>query len=216
MESGRGKTSGVSKRCRLYLVTPPAFERRAFAEQLKAALGAGDVASLQLRMKNAADDDIRRATDLLMPIAQSAGVAFILNDRPDLAAQLRADGVHIGQDDTAYAEARALVGKGAIIGVTCHASRHLAIEAAQAGADYVAFGAFFPTTTKETKAQADIELLAWWSDLMTAPVVAIGGITVANAKPLIEAGADFLAVCAGVWNHPNGPAAAVKAFNASF
>jgi thiamine-phosphate pyrophosphorylase len=206
----------VSARCRLYLVTPPAFALRPFAEQLKAALGAGDVASLQLRMKNAADDDIRRAADALMPIAQSSGVAFILNDRPNLSAQLRADGVHIGQDDMPYAEARALVGKDAIIGVTCHASRHLAIEAAGAGADYVAFGAFFPTTTKEPKASADVELLAWWSELMTVPCVAIGGITVEYAKPLVDAGADFLAVCAGVWNHPNGPAAAVKAFNAQF
>jgi thiamine-phosphate pyrophosphorylase len=206
----------VSARCRLYLVTPPAFALRPFAEQLNAALGAGDVASLQLRMKSAADDDIRRAADALMPIAQSHNVAFILNDRPDLAVQLRADGVHIGQDDMPYAEARALVGKDAIVGVTCHASRHLAIEAAGAGADYVAFGAFFPTTTKEPKAQADIELLAWWSEVMTVPVVAIGGITVANAKPLIEAGADFLAVCAGIWNHPDGPAAAVTAINGLF
>lgn len=206
----------MSARCRLYLVTPPAFALRPFAEQLNAALGAGDVASLQLRMKSAADDDIRRAADALMPIAQSHNVAFILNDRPDLAVQLRADGVHIGQDDMPYAEARALVGKDAIVGVTCHASRHLAIEAAGAGADYVAFGAFFPTTTKEPKAQADIELLAWWSEVMTVPVVAIGGITVANAKPLIEAGADFLAVCAGIWNHPDGPAAAVTAINGLF
>ena len=206
----------MSARCRLYLVTPPAFALRPFAEQLKAALGAGDVASLQLRMKNVADDDIRRAADVLIPIAQSACVAFILNDRPDLAAQLRADGVHIGQDDMAYTEARALIGKDGIVGVTCHASRHLAIEAAGAGADYVAFGAFFPTTTKEPKAQADVGLLAWWSQLMTIPCVAIGGITVENAKPLIAAGADFLAVCAGVWNHPNGPAAAVKTFNALF
>ena len=206
----------VSKHCRLYLVTLPVFDPRDFADQLKAALGAGDVASLQLRMKDAADDEIRRAADQLMPITQSAGVAFIVNDRPDLAAELGADGVHIGQDDLPYARARVIVGNKAIVGVTCHASRHLAVEAANAGADYVAFGAFFPTTTKETKSKAEIDLLAWWSDLMTVPVVAIGGITVENAKPLIGAGADFLAVCAGVWNHPDGPAAAVKAFNALF
>jgi len=206
----------VKERCRLYLITPPVIELPEFAGLLKSALGAGDVASLQLRMKNAGDDEIRRVAHAIMPIAQAAGVAFILNDRPDLAAELGADGVHIGQDDMPCAQARALMGKDAIVGVTCHSSRHLAIEAAEAGADYVAFGAFFPTATKEAKTRADIDIIAWWSGLMTVPCVAIGGITVENAKPLIESGADFLAVSAGVWNHPNGPAAAVKAFNARF
>jgi thiamine-phosphate pyrophosphorylase len=214
MESFSGKPGGVSGRCRLYLVTPPRLDPRSFSEDLSAALGAGDVASLQLRMKDSADDDMRRAAETLMPLAQSAGVAFILNDRPDLAAELGCDGVHIGQDDMPYRQARALVGGNAIVGVTCHASRHLAIEAADAGADYVAFGAFYATVTKEPKARAEIELLRWWSEVMTVPCIAIGGITVENAPPLIEAGADFLAVCAGVWSYPRGPAAAVKAFNA--
>ncbi|MGB8364712.1 MAG: thiamine phosphate synthase [Rhizomicrobium sp.] len=206
----------MSERCRLYLITPPAFELQSFAETLRRALGAGDVAALQLRLKNVSDDDIRRAAETLMPIAQARDVAFIVNDRPDLAAELGADGVHIGQDDASYAEARAAVGPNAIVGVTAHDSRHLAIEAAEAGADYVAFGAFFPTLTKEAKSHADIELLRWWAEMMVVPCVAIGGITVENAKPLIEAGADFLAVSAGVWDWPQGPAAAVKAFNAQF
>ncbi|HWE07004.1 MAG TPA: thiamine phosphate synthase [Rhizomicrobium sp.] len=206
----------MSDRCRLYLVTPPVFDPRSFASTFKNALAAGDIASVQLRLKDVADDEIRRSADLLMPIAQTAGVAFILNDRPDLAAELGADGVHIGQDDASYREARDRVGKDAIVGVTCHASRHLAIEAAEQGADYVAFGAFFPTTTKQPKARADIDLLAWWSELMSVPCIAIGGITIDNARPLIAAGANFLAVCAGVWNHPDGAAAAVKDFNALF
>jgi thiamine-phosphate pyrophosphorylase len=216
MEFGSGKAGGVSERCRLYLITPTAFDPRSFADTLKSALAAGDVATLQLRMKDVADDEIRRATELLMPVARNAGVAFLLNDRPDLAAELGADGVHIGQDDMPYVRARALVGRDAIVGVTCHASRHLAIEAAEAGADYVAFGAFFPTVTKSPKAKADVELLHWWSELMTVPSVAIGGIALENAAPLIEAGADFLAVCAGVWSHPDGPAAAVRRLNALF
>jgi thiamine-phosphate pyrophosphorylase len=206
----------VSDRCQLYLVTPPLLEPRQFAEILKRTLGAADVASLQLRLKGVSDDQIRGAAALLMPIANAANVAFILNDRPDLAAELGADGVHIGQDDMPYTQARALMGSNAVVGITCHASRHLAIEAADAGADYVAFGAFHPTSTKEPKARADIDLLRWWSELMTVPCVAIGGITVENATPLIEAGADFLAVSAGVWSHPDGPAAAVTAFNALF
>jgi thiamine-phosphate pyrophosphorylase len=157
-----------------------------------------------------------RAAEILMPIAQKRDVAFIVNDRPDLAHMLRADGVHIGQEDGSYAEAREIVGKNAIVGVTCHNSRDLAFAAGEAGADYVAFGAFFPTQTKEPKTKADIELLQWWAEAMTVPVVAIGGITVDNAKPLVDAGADFLAISAGVWNYKDGPQAAVREFNALF
>jgi thiamine-phosphate pyrophosphorylase len=201
--------------CRLYLISPPRIAPNDFAGVLKDALKGGDVASFQLRLKDVSDDEIRRATDLLRPIVQANGTAFILNDRPDLAAELGCDGVHVGQEDAPYAEARALLPDG-IVGVTAHDSRHLAMEAAEAGADYVAFGAFFATNTKEPKTSADIELLRWWADMMVVPVVAIGGITVQNAPALVEAGADFLAVSAGVWAHDGGPEAAVRAFNALF
>lgn len=206
----------MTERCRLYLITPPKLEPGAFAETLKRALSAGDVASLQLRLKDVPEGDIVRAVEILMPVTQTAGVAFILNDRPDLAKRLGCDGVHVGQEDASYAEARAALGPHGIVGATCHDSRHLAVEAAEAGADYVAFGAFFPTLTKEATSHADADLLKWWSDLMVVPCVAIGGITVGNAAPLIAAGADFLAVSSGVWDHPDGPEAAVKAFNALF
>jgi thiamine-phosphate pyrophosphorylase len=202
--------------CRLYLISPPHLSPANFSILLREALDGGDVASFQLRMKNVADDAIRRTTDLLRPIVQAAGAAFILNDRPNLAAELGCDGVHIGQEDAPYAEARRLMGPDRIVGVTCHNSRHLAMEAAEAGADYVAFGAFFPTKTKEPKTKADPDLLRMWSETTVVPCVAIGGITVANAPILIEAGADFLAVAAGVWEYPDGPEAAVKAFNALF
>jgi thiamine-phosphate pyrophosphorylase len=206
----------MPERCRLYLITPPKLELKAFAEDLKRAFDAGDIASLQLRLKDAGDDEVRKVAETLMPIAQAANVAFIMNDRPDLAKSLGCDGVHIGQEDAPYAEARAIVGTAAIVGVTCHDSRHFAMEAAEAGADYVAFGAFFPTGTKDAKTRADVELIRWWAELMVVPCVAIGGITVENAKTLIEAGADFIAVSSGVWAHPKGPAAAVRAFNALF
>ncbi len=201
--------------CRLYLISPPKLSATNFLGPLQEALAGGDVASFQLRLKNVSDDEIRRATDILRPVVQAHGTAFILNDRPDLAAELGCDGVHVGQEDASYGEARAALPKG-IVGVTCHDSRHLAMEAAEAGADYVAFGAFFPTQTKEPKTQADIDLLRWWGEMMVVPVVAIGGITIANAPALVEAGADFLAVSAGVWEHPEGPRAAVAAFNALF
>jgi thiamine-phosphate pyrophosphorylase len=202
--------------CRLYLITPPKFEPRAFAEELKRALGAGDAASLQLRLKDVSDDEIARAVETLMPVARKHDVAFILNDRPDLAARLGCDGVHIGQQDASYDAARAAMGRERVVGVTCHGSKDLAFDAGEAGADYVAFGAFFPTATKEVQFHADIELLAWWAQFMTVPAVAIGGITVENAPVLVEAGADFIAVSSGVWNHTAGPGAAVKAFNSLF
>jgi len=188
----------------------------AFADVLRRALEGGDVASLQLRLKDVSDDEVLRVGANLMPIAQRAGVAFIVNDRPDLAKKLGADGVHVGQEDASCAEARALLGPDAIVGVTCHDSRHLAIEAAEAGADYVAFGAFFPTSTKEAKTRAEPELLSWWQEMMQSPCVAIGGITVENGGPLVQAGADFLAVASGVWDHPEGPQAAVRRFNDLF
>jgi thiamine-phosphate pyrophosphorylase len=198
--------------CRLYLITPPTIpDLGAFVESLEAALSAGDVAALQIRLKDVPDARIEAAVREIMPIAQGYGVAVILNDRPDLAARLGCDGVHIGQDDAPYAAARKTMGPNATIGVTCHDSRHLAMEAAEAGADYVAFGAFFPTATKDTVTPTpDLEILSIWQEVMSTPCVAIGGITAENCRPLVEAGADFLAVSGCVWSHPGGSAMAVR------
>ena len=201
--------------CRLYLITPPRLDDlAAFGHVLAHALDAGDVAALQIRLKDQPDEVVAAAVDVLMPIAHARGVAVILNDRPDLAAKLGCDGVHVGQDDAPYAEARRIVGRDRMVGVTCHDSRHLAMEAAEAGADYVAFGAFFPTTTKEAIGHPDPEILTIWQETMETPCVAIGGIKAENARGLAAAGADFLAVSAGVWSYGDGPAAAVKALNA--
>lgn len=201
--------------CRLYLITPPRLDDlAAFGRTLAHALDAGDVAALQIRLKDADDDLIAAATDVILPIAHARGVAVIMNDRPDLAARLGCDGVHIGQTDGSLAEARRIVGPERMVGVTCHDSLHLAMEAAEGGADYVAFGAFFPTRTKDAPTRADPEILTGWQADMVVPCVAIGGITVENARGLAAAGADFLAVSAGVWAHADGPAAAVKALNA--
>jgi len=201
--------------CRLYLITPPRIDDLAeFGRTLSAALDAGDVAALQLRLKDKPDTMIAAAVDALLPIAHSRDAALILNDRPDLAARLGCDGVHVGQDDASCAEARRIVGSGRMVGVTCHDSRHLAMEAAEAGADYVAFGAFFETATKDAPTRAEPELLTIWQETMQTPCVAIGGITVENCRGLAAAGADFIAVSAGVWTYRDGPAAAVAAFNA--
>jgi thiamine-phosphate pyrophosphorylase len=183
-----------------------------FRDTLAEALDAGDVAAVQLRLKGWSEEDLLRAIDVLRPVAQSREVAFLLNDRPDLAKRTGCDGAHVGQDDMPAAQARKLLGD-LMLGVTCHGSRDLAMQAGQAGADYVAFGAFFSSTTKEPTAMADPEILAWWSEMMELPCVAIGGITPENCAGLVRAGADFLAVSAAVWAHAGGPAAAVRAFN---
>jgi len=196
--------------CQLYLVSPAAIDV-GFADRLKAALDGGPVAAFQLRLKDASDDEVLRAAEALMPVCASSEVAFILNDRMDLAKACGADGVHLGQGDGDAREARALLGPQAQIGVTCHDSRHLAMEAGEAGADYVAFGAFFPTSTKETSHRPDPSILSWWTRIFELPCVAIGGIAPDNARPLVEAGADFLAVSSAVWN-ADDPAAAVAAF----
>lgn len=200
----------------LYIITPPSFELNSFKVQLALALDGGPVSSLQLRLKNVTDEGIIEAARVLMPLCHAKDVAFIINDRADIAHKVGADGVHVGQVDMTYDEARAIVGPDCIVGVTANDSRHLSMTAAEQGADYVAFGAFYPTTTKEETTPADISILSWWSELFESPCVAIGGITVFNALPLIDAGADFLAVSSGIWNHPEGPKAAVEQFNALF
>ena len=207
------KTPVASERppCRLYLITPPAIpDLAAFACDLEAALDAGDVAALQIRLMDADDATVLAVVAALKPLAQARGVAVILNDRPDLAARSGCDGVHLGQSDASVAEARSLMGRDAMIGVTCHDSRELAMDAAEAGADYVAFGAFFPTTTKATVHRPDPDILTIWQETVEIPCVAIGGITAATAGELARAGADFVAVSAAVWGHPDGPAAAVR------
>ncbi len=197
--------------CQLYLISPETLPDD-FTATLAAALAAGPVAAFQLRLKHADDATIVAAAQSLLPICREHDVAFILNDRMDLAQQVGADGVHLGQGDGDPKEARRLLGPSVQIGVTCHDSRHLAMEAGEAGADYVAFGAFYPTSTKETTHRPDPSILGWWTTLFELPCVAIGGITPQNAPPLIAAGADFLAVSSAVWQHPQGAAAGVRAF----
>ena len=205
--------TGASDGCRLYLITPPALDPAAFRDLLAAALDAGDVAAVQLRLKEAAPETLARAIEVLRPVAQAREVAFLLNDDPALAVQTGCDGVHVGQTDTPAREARRILGPERMLGVTCHGSRDLAMQAGEDGADYVAFGAFFPSGTKEVAGLVDPEILTWWSELMEPPAVAIGGIDAQNCRTLVEAGADFLAVVGAVWRHPDGPAEGVRAMN---
>ena len=199
--------------CQFYLISPLEVGGD-FPVQLEAALSAGPVAAFQFRVKDVDQHEAAALAEPLQAICAAHDVAFIVNDSVALAKRLKADGVHLGQGDGDVSEARELLGRDAQIGVTCHNSRHLAMEAAEAGADYVAFGAFYPTQTKSVEHIADLDTLQKWSLVTEVPCVAIGGITADNAKPLIDGGADFIAVSNAVWTHPQGPAEAVKAFNA--
>lgn len=206
--------------CQIYLITPPQIsDLDEFCKQLRAALSAAPVACLQIRLKKMNGDkpessDVIQACEAIKPICHEFGTLVIINDDPDLAKQCEADGVHLGQNDMDYFSSRELLGGDAIIGVTCHNSKGLGFEAANAGADYVAFGAFFETPTKAAKYRAETEILEWWQEAVEIPSVAIGGITVENAAQIIEAGADFIAVSSGVWLHPDGPASAVSQLSA--
>jgi len=196
--------------CKLYLISPQEVGG-GFPDRLKAALEPGVAAAFQLRVKDVDEHELARLAEPLQRICADADVAFIVNDSMGLAKRLGADGVHLGQSDGDVRDARALLGPSAQIGKTCHDSRHFAMEAGEAGADYVAFGAFYPTTTKPSNYRPDPAILTWWSTLFEIPCVAIGGITPGNAGPLVDAGADFVAVCQAVWGKDD-PGAAVQAF----
>ena len=200
--------------CQLYLISPLDVSGD-FPLRLAEALGAGDVAAFQLRVKDVDPEEAARLAEPLLAICKKHEVAFVVNDDVTLAKHLGADGVHLGQGDASLEEARAALGKDVQIGITCHDSRHLAMEAGEGGANYVAFGAFFPTRTKETIYRPEPEILKWWSTLMEIPCVAIGGITPENCEPLVAAGADFLAVSSSVWNVAEGPARAIEKFQAA-
>lgn len=204
--------------CRLYLISPPQIELRSFYTQLEEALNAdqpgdaGIIGCFQLRLKDVSEDIIQGAAETLLPLLKDRDIPFLINDNPRIAAAVGADGVHIGQDDTSYEETRSIVGDDAIVGVTCHTSRHMAIIAAEKGADYVTFGAFFPSTSELESDQAEPELVRWWCDTTIVQCVANGGLRVDNCTDAVSAGADFLGVSGGIWHFKDGPGAAVQAF----
>lgn len=204
--------------CRLYLISPPTVELAQFSTDLDAALGAGDVGAFQLRLKDASHDEIVSTAKALLPICRKYNVAFIINDDVDAVLEVGADGVHLGQEDMPIKQARAMLGDDKVIGISCHDSSHMAMEAGDNGADYVAFGAFYPTKSKPPEKLAKYgtptpDTLIWWSTYTVVPSVAIGGMSPQNCGPLVEAGADFIAVITGIWEAENGPASAVHAFN---
>lgn len=215
--SANKKKSSAAKApdpCRLYIISPPSIDDLdAFTKTLDSVFEAGDVASFQLRLKDVEDSEILAAAEAIMPVCVKHEVAMVMNDRVDLARDSGADGVHLGQKDMDVAEARDILGFDAIIGVTCHDSRHLAFAAGEDGADYVAFGAFFDSPTKLSDYRPEPSILTDWEAATEIPCVAIGGVTADNCSVLAEAGAHFVATCSGIWSHKDGPVAAVQAFN---
>ncbi len=208
----------MQDRCRLYIISPEKIDLHSFRKELKSAFAGGDVAVFQLRLKNVQGSEIKRAVKELLPICRDAGVPLILNDYIDLAVETGADGVHLGQEDGPEQEGfteglREKVGDDFIIGVSCYGSKHYAMVAAEEGADYVAFGAFYPTKTKTPKARPDPEILEWWNTYTNVPCVAIGGIRPENCEILVKSGANFLAAVSAIWQNPLGPEEAVRQFN---
>lgn len=208
-------------RTKLYLITPPRIEDPdSFREELLAYIKPSDVACIQIRLKTPDGDFDKKSTiavarAIMVPL-QEREIDVIINDCPQTAKELEADGVHVGLNDTSVIEARNILGDGKIVGATCKQSRHIAMEAGENGADYVAFGSFYTSTTKSNTTPANIEILSWWQEIMELPCVAIGGITPDNASALVTAGADFIAVSASIWEHPQNPATAIKEFNKLF
>ena len=201
--------------CQLYLLTPPALEPAAFASDLAAALDTGHVPSVLLlpeSLGQPTDDALRGAIDILRPVAQDRGTAFLVDGRPDLAAATGCDGAHTCPDGPSYREARALVGADAIVGYSARFSRHAAMTAAEQGADYVVFGRRNPSPDELVQT---VDLIAWWASMMEVPCVALGDIAPDTCADLVAAGADFLAVDAAIWAHPDGPAAGIAAMRSA-
>lgn len=208
--------------CSLYLISPPHFELKPFLSMMEEAFAVGGgVKAFQLRLKEAEDKTVLEAAQAITPICRKYDIAFIINDRPDLVMQSDADGVHLGQEDMTVREARKIIGPNRVIGISCHASKDMAMRAGGEGADYVAFGAFYPTKSKsrekvEKWGIPTPEIIEWWSTYTTVPCVAIGGMTPENCKPLVKVGTDFIAAITSVWEHPEGAGAAVKEFKKAF
>ncbi len=186
----------------LYAITPDEPDTAELLCKVRLAL-AGGVRLLQYRNK-LADAPLRvEQAGALRALTREFDAVFIVNDDAELARRVNADGVHLGGEDGSVAAARALLGEEKIIGVSCYNRAPLAFEAVRHGADYVAFGAFFPSGVKPQAVAATPELLCQARGRLEVPIVAIGGITVENGKQLIEAGADALAVISALWNAPD-------------
>ena len=197
---------------KIYLITPPKIDEKLFFASLENVLSTKIVSCLQIRLKNVEDKNIIEICKIVRPICDNYKIPLIINDRLDLVKKCDADGVHLGQDDGSIKDARKYLGSNFIIGASCYNSKHIAMKAAENGADYVAFGAFFESKTKIPKVQVKTNIIEDWNFISNIPCVAIGGITPTNCKDLIKAGADHLAVIGSIWNSDKSPEKAIMDF----
>ncbi len=197
---------------KIYLITPPKIDENFFFTSLENVLSTKIVSCLQIRLKNVEDKNIIEICKIVRPICDNYKIPLIINDRLDLVKKCDADGVHLGQEDGSIKDARKYLGSNFIIGASCYNSKHIAMEAAENGADYVAFGAFFESKTKVPKVKVKKNIIEDWNFISNIPCVAIGGITPTNCKDLIKAGADHLAVIGSIWNSDKSPEKAIMDF----
>ena len=202
----------MKKKFGIYLITPDRINLQKFKEDFRAVLNTGCISYAQLRLKECDDNFIIECARTLLKISNYYNVPFLINDRPDIAKITGANGVHLGQKDSSPSLARKVLGNKSIIGVSCHNSIDLACNAVNMGADYVAFGGFFKSISKEVQFSAEISILEWWKKISPTPSIAIGGINKNNFKNLLTNGADHIAVISSVWSHPISPVFAINEY----
>ncbi len=197
----------------IYLISPPKISGSKFYDTLNEILKTNKIKYFQLRLKNKSTHSIVKIAKKIKKITSKNKVKFLINDKPDIAKIVNADGCHIGQKDTNFINSRKILKNKKIIGVTCHNSKKLALDSKKIGANYIAFGAFFKSSTKKTMYTANLALLRWARKKINIPVIAIGGIDSSNYKKILSNGANYIACSSYVWNNKKlDPVSAIKKF----
>ena len=197
----------------IYLISPKKINEKNFYKKLNNVLKTNKVKYFQLRLKKIPTLSLIKISKKIKKIVRKNNVKFLINDKPFVAKMVGADGCHIGQKDTNLITARKILGKNKIIGVTCHNSKKLAIEAKKNGANYIAFGAFFKSSTKKTAFKANMEILRWAKKKINMPTVAIGGINSSNYNKILSNRADYIACSNYIWNNKKiDPVSAINKF----
>ena len=197
----------------IYLISPQKIRGSQFYEELQQVLKTNKVKYFQLRLKKISDRNLLKISKKIKKIVRKNNVKFLINDKPSIAKRVGADGCHIGQKDINFTRSRKILGKSKIIGITCHNSKKLALNAKRQGANYVAFGSFFESSTKKTAFKANLEILRWTKKKISMPIVAIGGINSINYKKILTSGADFIACSSYIWNNKKlDPVSAINKF----
>ena len=198
----------------IYLISPQKIKGNKFYNKLDQVLKTNKVKYFQLRLKKISNLNLIKISKKIKKITRKNNVKFLINDKPSVAKTVDANGCHIGQKDMNFTISRKILGKNKIIGVTCHNSKKLALKAKRYGANYIAFGSFFKSSTKKTAYKANLAILRWAEKKISMPVVAIGGINSSNYKKILASGANFIACSNYIWNNKKlDPVSAINKFN---